>query len=107
VRDHDHPDGIPELDRDVPSLQGTSLPYSRNLDKHVSDAAACTGVDYPHLVKPFQERIGSLMYATTSTRCDIAYPVVCAPCVWPCPGLRPPERGTAPRFPNRARARFP
>jgi hypothetical protein len=63
------PGGVP------PSLQGTSLPYSRNLDKHVSDAAACTGVDYPHLVKPFQERIGSLMYATTSTRCDIAYPV--------------------------------
>jgi hypothetical protein len=63
------PGGVP------PSLQGTSLPYSRNLDKHVSDAAACTGVDYPHLVKPFQERVGSLMYATTSTRCDIAYPV--------------------------------
>jgi hypothetical protein len=63
------PGGVPA------TLQGTSLPYSRNLDKHVSDAAACTGVDYPHLVKPFQERVGSLMYATTSTRCDIAYPV--------------------------------
>jgi len=23
---------------------------------------------------------------------------VCAPCVWPCPGLRPPERGTAPEL---------
>ena len=34
--------------------------------------------------------------------------LVCALCVCgPCPGLRPPERGTAPRFPNRARARFP
>ena len=28
------PGGVP------PSLQGNSLPYSRNLDKHVSDAAS-------------------------------------------------------------------
>ncbi len=34
--------------------------------------------------------------------------LVCALCVCgPCPGLRPPERGIAPRFPNRERARFP
>ena len=33
---------------------------------------------------------------------------VCVPPVCgPGPGLRPPVRGTAPRFPNRARARFP
>ena len=41
------------------------------------------------------------------------YGVVCVLCVCvppvcgPGPGLRPPVRGTAPRFPNRARARFP
>ena len=33
------------------------------------------GVDYPELVKPFQQRVGSLMYACTSTRCDIAFVV--------------------------------
>ena len=32
-------------------------------------------VDYPELVKPMQERTGCLMYATTSTRPDIAYVV--------------------------------
>ena len=32
-------------------------------------------VDYPALVKPMQERLGCLMYATTSTRPDIAYAV--------------------------------
>ncbi len=33
--------------------------------------------------------------------------LVCAPVCGPCPGLQPPERGTAPRFPNWARARSP
>ena len=63
------PEGVPS------DIQKTSLPYSSQFDKHVSDATSCTGVDYPHLVKPFQERVGSLMYACTSTRCDIAYVV--------------------------------
>ena len=32
-------------------------------------------IDHPELVQAMQERIGCLMYATTATRPDIAYPV--------------------------------
>merc|ERR1711965_820845 len=41
----------------------------------MNEALSQTSCEYPELVKPFQERVGCLMYATTSTRPDIAYPV--------------------------------
>ena len=55
--------------------QGNSLPYSSDFLVHVNDALSRDSVDYPELVQPMQERLGCLMYATTSTRPDIAYPV--------------------------------
>ena len=53
------------------------MPYSNDFLLHVNNALAQTGSepDYPELVRPFQERVGCLMYAATSTRPDIAFPV--------------------------------
>ena len=65
-------DGIPS------SMQLNSLPYGKNIRELVDDAlAGSTSADpaHPELVKPFQELIGSVMYACTACRCDIAYPV--------------------------------
>ena len=68
------PDGPPA------HVQKNSLPYSPELAKHVSDAQALPlgpngAAPFPALVKPYQQKLGSLMYLTTSTRCDITYPV--------------------------------
>ena len=56
-------------------LSGDALPYSKTFLTHVNEALAQTTTEYPELVRPMQERIGCLMYACTSTRPDIAYPV--------------------------------
>ena len=55
--------------------QRNSLPYSADFLVNINDALSRDSIDYPELVKPMQERIGCLMYATTSTRPDIAYSV--------------------------------
>ena len=57
-----------------PRVQRNSLPYSHNFLLHINDALSQSEAEYPDLVRPFQERIGCLMYAATSTRADIAYP---------------------------------
>ena len=56
----------------LPHVQANSLPYSSNFRQNLIDALAQTSVEYPHLVKPLQERIGCMMYAATCTRPDIA-----------------------------------
>ena len=56
-------------------VQKNSLPYSSNFLKAVDHSLAATEVLHPELVSPMQERVGCLMYAATSTRPDIAYPV--------------------------------
>ena len=43
--------------------------------KHVADALSGDPCTDPSLIKSMQERIGCLMYAATSTRCDIAFAV--------------------------------
>ena len=56
-------------------VQRGSLPYSADFLLHVNEALAQSVPQYPELVRAFQERVGSLMYAATSTRPDIAFAV--------------------------------
>ena len=56
-------------------IQKTSMPYSQDFVQHIADALAQEGDCHPELVRKLQERVGSLMYACTSTRPDIAFPV--------------------------------
>ena len=66
------PHGLP------PSLRSATLPYSDRLEKvvlHAVQDSTSAEPSFPELVKPFQERVGSLMYACNATRCDIAFPV--------------------------------
>ena len=56
-------------------VQRNTLPYSSSFLKHMAEALAQVEPEYPELVREYQERIGCLMYACTSTRPDIAYPV--------------------------------
>jgi hypothetical protein len=58
-----------------PKVQRNTLPYSSSFLEHLNQGLAQTECEYPELVRPMQERIGCLMYAATSTRCDIAYTV--------------------------------
>jgi hypothetical protein len=53
----------------------TKLPYSSTFLQSVADALAAPAGLHPELVKELQERIGCLLYAATSTRPDIAFPV--------------------------------
>ena len=59
----------------LPKAQRNSLPYSDSFLVSINDALSRADVEYPELVKAIQECLGCLMYATTSTRPDIAYPV--------------------------------
>jgi hypothetical protein len=68
------PDGPPA------HIQRNTLPYSDKLNENLVKALSIEGASakepaHPELVRPFQERIGSLMYLSTATRCDITYPV--------------------------------
>ena len=63
------PDGVP------PYVQRNSTPYSKDFLTHINGALAISEPEYPDLIKPFQERVGSLMYSCSAVRPDIAYPV--------------------------------
>ena len=56
-------------------VQRNSLPYSSDFLKHINESLSQAVVEHPELVSELQRRVGSLMYAATSTRPDIAYPV--------------------------------
>ena len=58
-----------------PRIQGNTLPYSKGFVERINDALSQGSAEHPELVRPFQERLGCLLYAVTSTRPDIAYPV--------------------------------
>jgi len=63
-----YPDGLPK------GLGDGVLPYTSNLTQHMTEALAVEGTAvYPDLVKPYQERLGCLMYLSNSARCDIAF----------------------------------
>ena len=58
--------------------QRNSLPFSSYIQERVIDALATSTAScpaYPDLVKPFQERLGSLMYSSGSCRPDVSYSV--------------------------------
>ena len=59
----------------LPKAQRNSLPYSTDFLQHVNEALSQHECEHPELVSALQSRVGCLMYAATSTRPDIAYPV--------------------------------
>ena len=63
------PDGLPSR------VQRNSLPYSQHFDRNLAAALAqdSNAPLHPELVKPFQSVVGSLMYASSCTRPDIAF----------------------------------
>ena len=63
------PDGVPS------HVQKNSMPYSAAFTARINDALSVDPGAYPGILTEFQERVGCLMYAATSSRCDIAYPV--------------------------------
>ena len=77
------PDGVGN------TTQKNSLPYSANFLEHVVESLSQASVEHPELVREMQSRVGSLMYAATSTRPDIAYPVhqLCRCMAKPTPAL--------------------
>ena len=70
-------------------VQRNSMPYSSKFAARVSEALAQSEPLHPELVREIQSRVGCLMYAATSTRPDIAYPVheLCKCLHKPTPGL--------------------
>lgn len=70
-----------------------STPYSDQFDSLIKaampDPFTPGKCEYPHLVCPFQERCGSVMYLANSSRPDIAYPVnqLCRAMTRPTPEL--------------------
>ena len=61
-----------------PEHKRSSVPYSADLPRLVIEALeGSTALEpaYPDLVKPYQKRVGALMYACTATRPDLAYAV--------------------------------
>ena len=58
-----------------PRVQKNTMPYSPLFETRMKDALALDAGAHPDILTTFQQRVGCLMYATTSTRPDIAYPV--------------------------------
>ena len=63
---------------DGPVHKRCSVPYSADLPRLVIEAFEGSSADapsHPELIKPYQTRVGALMYACTGTRPDLAYAV--------------------------------
>ena len=80
------PDGVPS------SLSRQSLPYTSDVIMKVliaCEASTAAEPAHPKLVRPFQERLGALLYLATSTRVDLAFvvPVLCRAMSRPSPDL--------------------
>ena len=80
------PNGVP------PRLARQSLPYTSDVCMKVliaCDASTAAEPLHPELVRPFQERLGALLYLATSTRADLAYvvPLLCRAMSRPTPDL--------------------
>ena len=63
---------------DGPVHKRCSIPYSADLPRLVIEAFEGSSADapsHPELIKPYQTRVGALMYACTGTRPDLAYAV--------------------------------
>ena len=63
---------------DGPRHRNSSVPYSADLPRLVIEAYDGSSADnpaFPELVKPYQQRVGALMYACTATRPDLAYAI--------------------------------
>ena len=63
---------------DGPKHKRCSVPYTSDLPRLVIEAYEGSDANspaYPELVKPYQTRVGALMYACTGTRPDLAYAV--------------------------------
>ena len=61
-----------------PKHKRCSVPYTANLPRLVIEAlegSTANDPSYPSLIKPYQRRVGALMYACTATRPDLAYAV--------------------------------
>ena len=61
-----------------PKHKRCSVPYTNDLPRLVIEALEKSTSDapaYPELVKPYQKRVGAVMYACTGTRPDLAYAV--------------------------------
>jgi len=82
-----YPNGLPA------DAQDAVLPHSPELIGRVADAVAAAaangGTAYPELVKPFQEKCGSLMYSSNSCRPDCTQAVhrLCQAMACPTPEL--------------------
>ena len=77
------PDGVPT------SFQFNSAPHSEDIQAKVLDALSTTDPPDPDLLKRYQSLVGSLLYAATNTRPDIAYSVsmLCRAMARPTPAL--------------------
>ena len=63
---------------DGPKHKRCSVPYTSDLPRLVIEAFEGSSADapaYPQLIKPYQQRVGALMYACTGTRPDLAYAI--------------------------------
>ena len=66
-----YPKGLPQ------EAPASAVPFSPKFLSRVIEALDCEPgeIKHPELVTPYQQRIGSLMYCCTATRCDIAFSV--------------------------------
>jgi hypothetical protein len=59
-------------------VQEKSMPYTTEFESRLATALSLGSTAepaYPELVKPYQQRLGALMYLTNSCRPDLGYPV--------------------------------